>query len=321
MADADKPKYPLNLPDTPFPMRGDLPKREPQWVQEWDERKVYAAIRAARKGAPRFLLHDGPPYANGDIHLGTAVNKILKDIVVKSKSFAGFDAVYVPGWDCHGMPIEIHIEKQFGKNLPRAEVQARARAHATTQIAVQMKSFKRLGVLGAWDDPYRTMTFKSEADEIRTLGRMIERGFVYRGLKPVNWCFDCNSALAEAEVEYIDKPSPTVDIAFPLAEEERARVAAAFGVASLDKPCYTAIWTTTPWTIPANQALNFHPELPYSLVDCGDRLLILAEALVAACLQRYGLRGHVIATARGADMERVGFVHPLAKLHPGYRRS
>ncbi|MBS1163579.1 MAG: isoleucyl-tRNA synthetase, partial [Burkholderiaceae bacterium] len=206
MADADKPskgkppadpaskKYPLNLPDTPFPMRGDLPKREPGWVADWEKRDVYGAIRAARKGAPKFILHDGPPYANSEIHLGTAVNKILKDIVVKTRSMAGFDAVYVPGWDCHGMPIEIHIEKKFGKHLPRAEVQAKARAHATEQIALQMAGFKRLGVLGDWANPYRTMTFKAEADEIRTLGRMMERGFVYRGLKPVNWCFDCNSA-------------------------------------------------------------------------------------------------------------------------------
>ena len=313
-------QYPLNLPQTPFPMRGDLPKREPQWVKEWEERKVYAAIRAARRGAPRFILHDGPPYANSEIHLGTAVNKILKDVVVKSKSFAGFDAVYVPGWDCHGMPIEIHIEKQFGKNLPRAEVQERARAHATAQIALQMKGFKRLGVLGDWDNPYRTMTFKTEADEIRTLGRMIERGFVYRGLKPVNWCFDCGSALAEAEVEYADRNSPAIDVAFPLADSGHAQVAAAFGVTVLDKPVATAIWTTTPWTIPANQALNFHPELAYSLVDCGDRLLILAEALVQACLKRYGLKGRIVATARGADFENVEFGHPLAKLHPGYRR-
>jgi isoleucyl-tRNA synthetase len=313
-------EYPLNLPQTPFPMRGDLPKREPQWVKEWDDRKVYAAIRAARKGAPRFILHDGPPYANSEIHLGTAVNKILKDIVVKSKSLGGFDAVYVPGWDCHGMPIEIHIEKQFGKNLPRAEVQARCRAHATAQIALQMKGFKRLGVLGDWDNPYRTMTFKAEADEIRTLGRVIERGFVYRGLKPVNWCFDCGSALAEAEVEYADRSSPAIDVAFPLAAGEHARVAAAFGVAALDKPVFTVIWTTTPWTIPANQALNFHPELAYSLVDCGDRLLILAEALVTACLQRFGLHGRIVATARGADFDRVNFDHPLARLHPGYRR-
>ena len=333
MADAVKPgqgkppadpatkKYPLNLPDTPFPMRGDLPRREPQWVADWESRDVYGAIRAARQGAPKFILHDGPPYANSEIHLGTAVNKILKDIVVKTRSMAGFDAVYVPGWDCHGMPIEIHIEKKFGKHLPRAEVQERARAHATGQIALQMQGFKRLGVLGDWRNPYRTMTFKAEADEIRTLGRMIERGFVYRGLKPVNWCFDCNSALAEAEVEYIDKKTPAIDVAFALAGEEQARVAAAFGVAALGKPTFTAIWTTTPWTIPANQALNFHPEFTYALVDCGDRLLILAESLVVSCLQRYGLKGRVTATCIGQKLENVRFRHPLATLDEGYRRD
>jgi isoleucyl-tRNA synthetase len=331
MADADKKpkpaaqpatrKYPLNLPDTPFPMRGDLAKREPAWVRQWDERKVYRAIRKARAGSPKFILHDGPPYANSEIHLGTAVNKILKDIVVKSRSFAGFDAVYVPGWDCHGMPIEIHIEKKFGKDLPRAEVQARARAHATEQIALQMAGFKRLGVLGDWDNPYLTMTFRTEADEIRTLGRMIERGFVYRGLKPVNWCFDCNSALAEAEVEYIDKKTPVVDVAFPLAPADAGRLAAAFGVAALGKPTYTAIWTTTPWTIPANQALNFHPEFCYALVDCGDRYLVLAESLVESCLARYGLKGRVVATAVGRKLELIRFKHPLAALDAGYDRD
>jgi isoleucyl-tRNA synthetase len=331
MADADrKPKpaaqpatrkYPLNLPETPFPMRGDLPQREPQWVKRWEERKVYAAIRKARAGSPKFILHDGPPYANSEIHLGTAVNKILKDIVVKSRSFAGFDAVYVPGWDCHGMPIEIHIEKKFGKNLSRAEVQARARAHATEQIALQMAGFKRLGVLADWDNPYLTMTFKTEADEIRTLGRMIERGFVYRGLKPVNWCFDCNSALAEAEVEYIDKKTPVIDVAFPLAADDAGRLAAAFGVASLGKPTYTAIWTTTPWTIPANQALNVHPEFTYALVDCGDRYLVLAASLVEACLNRYGLKGRTVATAIGRALELIRFKHPLAALDRGFDRD
>jgi isoleucyl-tRNA synthetase len=316
-------KYPLNLPDTTFPMRGDLPKREPGWVKAWEENKVYAAIRAARlkAGAPKFILHDGPPYANSEIHLGTAVNKILKDIVVRSRSMAGFDAVYVPGWDCHGMPIEIHIEKKFGKHLPRAEVQAKARAHATEQIALQMAGFKRLGVLGEWDNPYKTMTFKAEADEIRTLGRMIERGFVYRGLKPVNWCFDCNSALAEAEVEYIDKKTPAVDVAFPLMRDDEAKVAAAFGVPALGKPTSTVIWTTTPWTLPANQALNFHPEFVYALVDCGDRSLILAKDLVESCLQRYGLHGRVIAETPGASLERVRFRHPLANLDAGYDRA
>jgi isoleucyl-tRNA synthetase len=314
-------KYPLNLPETAFPMRGDLPKREPGWVRQWDDEKFYAAIRAARKGAPKFILHDGPPYANSEIHLGTAVNKILKDIVVKSRSMAGFDAVYVPGWDCHGMPIEIHIEKKFGKHLPRAEVQAKARAHATEQIALQMSGFKRLGVLGDWDNPYKTMTFKAEADEIRTLGRMMERGFVYRGLKPVNWCFDCNSALAEAEVEYQDKKSPVIDVAFPLIKDDEAQVATAFGVAGLGKPTFTVIWTTTPWTIPANQALNFHPEFVYALVECEDRLLILAKELVESCLSRFGLKGRVIAEAVGARLERVRFRHPLAALDKGFDRA
>ena len=325
-SDPNTRKYPLNLPDTPFPMRGDLPKREPGWVKQWEENKVYGAIRAARAqaGAPKFILHDGPPYANSEIHLGTAVNKILKDMVVKSRSMAGFDAVYVPGWDCHGMPIEIHIEKKFGKHLPRVEVQAKARAHATEQIAIQMKGFKRLGVLGDWDNPYRTMTFKAEADEIRTLGRMMERGFVYRGLKPVNWCFDCASALAEAEVEYIDKKTPVVDVAFPLAGGEEAKVAQAFGVTagvlSAGKPTYTAIWTTTPWTLPSNQALNVHPEFVYALVECDDRLLILAKDLVESCLQRYGLKGRVIAETVGAKLDLVKFKHPLAQLDKGYDR-
>ena len=320
-ADASATKYPLNLPDTPFPMRGDLPKREPGWVKAWEDGDLYGRIRKARTGAKKFILHDGPPYANAEIHLGHAVNKILKDIVVRSKSMAGFDAAYVPGWDCHGMPIEIFIEKKFGKSLPRVEVQKKARAHATEQIALQMKEFKRLGVLGDWANHYRTMTFKAEADEIRALGRMMERGFVYRGLKPVNWCFDCASALAEAEIEYIDKKTPAVDVAFPLAPGEEVKVAAAFGAASLGKPAFTAIWTTTPWTIPANQALNLHPEFVYALVDCGDRLLILARDLVAACLQRFGLKGRVIGECAGSTLEHVEFRHPLAAVHPGFDRA
>ena len=326
--DASKPaadpatrKYPLNLPETPFPMRGDLPKREPGWIAAWDEARLYEQIRAARKGAPKFILHDGPPYANNDIHIGHAVNKVLKDMINKSKILAGFDGVYVPGWDCHGMPIEVEIEKKHGRNLPRAEVQSRARAYATEQIARQLKDFKRLGVLGHWDNPYRTMTFKAEADEIRALGRMMERGFVYRGLKPVNWCFDCNSALAEAEVEYADKKTPIIDVAFALAPGEEARVAAAFGVASLGKPVATAIWTTTPWTIPANQALNLHPEITYALVETADRLLILARDLVDSCLARYGLSGRVIAQAAGTALERVRFRHPLATLDAGFDRD
>ena len=194
-------KNTLNLPDTPFPMRGDLPRREPLWVAQWQEKGVYQAIRKASKGRPTFLLHDGPPYANGDIHIGHAVNKILKDMIVKSRNMAGFDAAYVPGWDCHGMPIEIQIEKKYGKHLPVAEVQSKARAYALEQIERQKKDFERLGVLGDWKRPYMTMNFSNEADEIRALGRILEKGYVFRGLKPVNWCFDCGSALAEAEVE------------------------------------------------------------------------------------------------------------------------
>jgi Isoleucyl-tRNA synthetase len=221
-------RYPVNLLDTPFPMRGDLPKREPQWVKEWQERKVYETIRAPAKAAKKFILHDGPPYANGDIHLGHAVNKILKDMIVKARNLAGFDAVYVPGWDCHGMPIEIQIEKQFGKSLPAAEVMQKARAYATEQIEKQKVGFRRLGVLGDWDNPYKTMNFTNEAGEIRALAKIMEKGYVFRGLKPVNWCFDCGSALAEAEVEYADKTDPTIDVLFSFAEPEKT--AQAFGL-------------------------------------------------------------------------------------------
>jgi len=195
----------LNLPDTPFPMRGDLPKREPGWVKEWNDQGIYHRLRDARHGAPKFILHDGPPYANGQIHMGHAVNKILKDMITKARQLEGYDALYVPGWDCHGLPIENAIEKKYGRNLGRDEMQARSRAYATEQIAQQMADFQRLGVLGEWDHPYKTMDFANEAGEIRAFKRVIERGFVYRGLKPVYWCFDCGSSLAEFEIEYDDK--------------------------------------------------------------------------------------------------------------------
>src|SRR5690554_1941740 len=198
-------KHTLNLPETEFPMRGNLAQREPQMLEQWYADDVYGLIRQAKAGKPVFILHDGPPYANGDIHIGHAVNKILKDIIVKSRTLMSFDAPYVPGWDCHGMPIEVQIEKDHGKNLPPEETQRLARAYATEQIARQKADFMRLGVLGDWDNPYRTMDFANEANEIRTLGRLLEKGYLYRGLKPVNWCFDCGSALAEAEVEYADR--------------------------------------------------------------------------------------------------------------------
>ena len=303
----------LNLPDTPFPMRGDLAKREPKWVEEWQRTGIYAAIRAACKGRPRFVLHDGPPYANGDIHIGTAFNKILKDIVVKSRTMAGFDAPYVPGWDCHGMPIEVQIEKTHGKNLSTAETQRLCRAYAYEQIERQKAQFRRLGVLGDWDHPYLTMAPGNEAEEIRVLGRLLDKGYLYRGLKPVNWCFDCQSALAEAEVEYEDRVDTAVDVGFPLTDAaERDKLARAFGVPRLpDQPVYAVIWTTTPWTIPANQALNLHPDFTYALVSTSRGLLVLAQDLVEDCLQRYGLTGEVLATARGAKLERIAFHHPF----------
>ncbi|MFZ6814370.1 isoleucine--tRNA ligase [Undibacterium sp. Rencai35W] len=313
-------KYPVNMTETSFPMRGDLAKREPQWVKQWQDKKIYQRIRKASVNRPKFILHDGPPYANGDIHIGHAVNKILKDMIVKARNMAGFDAQYVPGWDCHGMPIEIQIEKLYGKNLPVAEVQAKARAYANEQIERQKVDFIRLGVLGEWDNPYKTMNFGNEADEIRALGKLLEKGYVYRGLKPVNWCFDCGSALAEAEVEYENKRDPSIDVGFPFAEHDK--IAAAFKLAKLpvDKG-YCVIWTTTPWTIPSNQALNMHPEITYALVETvreGEpTLLILANDLVEASLSNYGLEGKVIATCLGADLSEINFRHPFADLDIG----
>ena len=306
----------LNLPDTPFPMRGDLAKREPQWVQQWQDKGTYRRIRQHSAGRPLWVLHDGPPYANGDLHIGHAVNKILKDVVVKSRQMAGFDARYVPGWDCHGMPIEIQIEKQFGKNQPADLVQQRSRAYATEQIARQKKDFIRLGVLGEWDDPYLTMAPRTEADELRVLGRLLDKGYVYRGLKPVNWCFDCGSALAEAEVEYADKTDIAVDVGFPFLPEQAGTLAAAFGLPELPlQRGYAVIWTTTPWTLPANQALNLHPEVEYALVRTvwqGEpALLVLAAGRVEACLQAWGLEGAEIARCRGAALDLVRFAHPF----------
>jgi isoleucyl-tRNA synthetase len=302
----------LNLPDTPFPMRGDLARRETAWVAAWRHKDVYAAIRAAARGRPRFILHDGPPYANGDIHIGHAVNKILKDVIVKSRTLAGYDAPYVPGWDCHGMPIEVQIEKTYGKELSTAETQRLCRAYAAEQIERQKKDFERLGVLADWDHPYTTMSFANEADEIRALGKVLEKGYLYRGLKPVNWCFDCHSALAEAEVEYEDRVDIAIDVGFALDEHERRKLARAFGLAHApDGPIHAVIWTTTPWTIPANQALNVHPDLEYALVATPRGHLVLAKDLVGACLARYGLDGTVVATARGAALERIAFRHPF----------
>ena len=321
----------LNLPDTPFPMRGDLPRREAGWAQEWEDKGIYKKLRAARCGAPKFVLHDGPPYANGQIHIGHAVNKILKDMVVKARQLKGLDAMYVPGWDCHGLPIENAIEKLYGRSLPRDEVQAKSRAFATEQIVGQKADFKRLGVLGDWDNPYRTMDFGNEANEIRALKRIIERGFVYRGLKPVYWCFDCGSSLAEFEIEYADKKSQTLDVGFECAEPEKLLLAffntskpeenAKFILQRIaGKDIFAVIWTTTAWTIPANQALNLNPELNYALVDTERGILLLAAVLVEKCLARYQLAGTVLATTQGKNLALLNFKHPFYDVDAGYRR-
>ena len=299
----------LNLPDTPFPMRGDLPKREPGWIAGWQ--RLYPKIRATSAGRPRFILHDGPPYANGSLHLGHALNKILKDIIVRAKTLSGFDAPYVPGWDCHGLPIEHKVETTHGKHLPPGKVRELCRAYAAEQVELQKADFIRLGVLGDWDNPYLTMDFANEAGEIRALAEMVKSGYVFKGLKPVNWCFDCGSALAEAEVEYADKSSPAIDIAFPVSDDHADRLAQAFGLPNLGKPAAAVIWTTTPWTIPANQALNIHPELDYALVDTGERLLVLAQELTEAALARYKLIGTIIATTKGAALDKIEFRHPF----------
>jgi isoleucyl-tRNA synthetase len=311
------------MTETPFPMRGDMAKREPNWVQQWQTKKIYERVRKAAAGRPKFILHDGPPYANGDIHIGHAVNKILKDMVVKARTFAGYDAPYVPGWDCHGMPIEIQIEKQYGKNLPTADVLTKARAYALEQVDRQRKDFIRLGVLGEWQNPYLTMNYSNEADELRALGQMLEKGYVYRGLKPVNWCFDCQSALAEAEVEYQDKRDPAIDVGFKFTEFDK--LSTAFGLDKLPtEHGFIVIWTTTPWTIPSNQALNVNPEVIYSLVqterDGQPLLLILAQDLVESSLARFKLEGTTIATAHGAALAGISFRHPLHAADPFFDR-
>ena len=311
----------LNMPDTAFAMRGDLPKREPAWAKSWSDQGLYKKLRVARQGAPLFVLHDGPPYANGKLHIGHALNKVLKDMIVKSKQLAGFDAQYIPGWDCHGLPIENAIEKLHGRKLSRDDMQSKSRAFATEQIDQQREDFKRLGVLGDWERPYRTMDFANEAGEIRAFKRVIERGFVYRGLKPVYWCFDCGSSLAEFEIEYADKKSDTLDVAFEAADQ--AALAKAFDLKELPgqtQSAFAVIWTTTAWTLPANQALNVHPELVYALVNTDKGLLVLAESLVEKCLERYKLKGQVVATTTGNKLGGLNFKHPLYDVHAGYKR-
>jgi len=303
-------KKTLNLPDTPFPMRGDLAKREPVMLKDWQEKKLYKKIREVSKGRPKFVLHDGPPYANGDIHIGHAVNKILKDIIVKSKTLSGFDAPYVPGWDCHGLPIELVVEKNHGKNIDPAKFRELCREYASVQVERQKADFIRLGVLGEWDKPYLTMDYQTEADIMRTLGEVYKNGYLYQGSKPVHWCVDCGSALAEAEVEYEDKNSPAIDVAFQVLDN--AVLAKAFGIGHINGPAYAVIWTTTPWTLPANQAVCVHPELTYDLIETSKGLLVLVHELVESALARYSEGDtKTLASCQGGALEHLKLQHPF----------
>ncbi len=305
----EQSKYKLNLPETAFPMRGDLAKREPAWLKAWQDKKLYQRIREARKGAKKFILHDGPPYANGDIHIGHAVNKILKDVIIKSKTMSGFDAPYVPGWDCHGLPIELVVEKNHGKDIAPARFRELCREYAAEQVERQKKDFIRLGVLGDWDHPYLTMDFKTEADIMRALGDIYRNGYLYQGSKPVHWCVDCGSALAEAEVEYEDVNSPAIDVGFKVADS--AALGNAFGT-TVTADAFAVIWTTTPWTLPANQAVSVHPEMDYDLIQTGKGLLILAHELAEATLKRYGEETtQVLATCKGAALKGLLLQHPF----------
>ncbi len=312
-------KSTINLPQTDFPMRGDLPKREPGWLAQWEQVGRYAQIQ--QKTAHRdsvFVLHDGPPYANGPIHIGHAVNKILKDIVVKSKLLAGQRAPYVPGWDCHGLPIEIAVEKKYGKpgeKLDAAAFRQKCREYATEQVDTQRADFKRLGVLGDWDHPYRSMDFRFEADMLRALARIVANGHVVRGAKPVYWCFDCASALAEAEIEYGDKVSPAIDVAYDAVDAQA--LAAKFGVDAGDAIVAIPIWTTTPWTLPESQAVSLGADLEYALIEGPARdgrrvLLVVASALVDKAAQRYGLdQAKVLGHAAGKALEGLQLRHPF----------
>ncbi|HEJ7812549.1 TPA: isoleucine--tRNA ligase [Serratia marcescens] len=306
-------KNTLNLPETGFPMRGDLAKREPGMLQRWYEQELYGIIRTAKKGKKTFILHDGPPYANGSIHIGHSVNKILKDIIIKSKGMAGFDSPYVPGWDCHGLPIELKVEQLYGKpgeKLTAAEFRQKCREYAAEQVEGQKKDFIRLGVLGDWDRPYLTMDFKTEANIIRALGKIISNGHLLKGAKPVHWCTDCGSSLAEAEVEYYDKTSPSIDVTFHAADA--AAVAAKFGVSNFSGAISLVIWTTTPWTLPANRAISLHPDFTYQLVQVDGQCLILAAELVESVMKRAGItEWAVLGSCKGADLELLRFKHPF----------
>ena len=299
-------KSTLNLPATKFAMKANLANREGGFLKKWQEDDLYAQIRAQNQGKPKFVLHDGPPYANGDIHIGHAVNKVLKDIIVKSKSLSGFDAPYVPGWDCHGLPIELNVEKKKGKvgvKIDANAFRAECRKYADAQVAKQKLDFQRLGILGDWNNPYLTKDFQYEADIVRALGAIVNNGHVSKGYKPVHWCTECGSALAEAEVEYKDKQSDAIDVKFRIIDDTIFKV---------DKPVSVVIWTTTPWTLPANEAVALHPELNYVLADTGSEYLLLAQDLAESALSRYELEAGIqTAVYSGSELEGLKAQHPF----------
>ena len=299
-------KNTLNLPATDFPMKANLANREGSFLKDWQDKDIHQQIRQKFKGKPLFVLHDGPPYANGDIHIGHAVNKVLKDVIVKSKTLSGYDAPYVPGWDCHGLPIEHMVEKKKGKvghKISADEFRAACREYADKQIEKQKVDFKRLGIFGDWDNPYLTKNFKYEADIVRALGKIVKNGHLTKGFKPVHWCTECSSALAEAEVEYKDKGSDTVDVAFNVIGDFFEN----------DKPVALIIWTTTPWTLPANEAVSLHPNLDYALVDVGKSLYILSDDLLESSLERYGVKDFkkLSKTYKGSELEGLMLQHPF----------
>lgn len=310
-------KETLNLPRTGFPMKANLPQREPQMLKRWYDMDLYGEIRKVSAGRDTFILHDGPPYANGDIHIGHAVNKILKDIIVKSRTMGGYDAPYVPGWDCHGLPIEHKVEQKVGKAGVKVDVRTfrkKCREYAARQVNGQREDFKRLGVLGEWNNPYLTMDYQFEADIIRALGRVVENGHLHKGYKPVYWSVVGASALAEAEVEYQDKTSLAIDVRYAVSSE--ADFMAAFGGDKGEGPVSVVIWTTTPWTLPSSQAVTLGAELDYALVQCdagqGSERLIVAQGLLESIMQRYNVEDYtVLATTTGQTLENLTVNHPF----------
>ena len=304
-------KKTLNLPATEFPMKANLAKREPEQLKYWEESRLYEKIRSASKGSELFILHDGPPYANGYIHIGTALNKILKDIIVRSRQMDGFDAVYVPGWDCHGLPIEHNVDKELGekkKDLSMAQVRKLCRSYAEKFIDIQREEFKRLGVMGEWENPYLTMNYAYEATIARECGKFALNGSLFRSKKPIYWCSTCQTALAEAEVEYHDETSPSIFVKFPLQDDISTEVKEV-----LDKKVFVVIWTTTPWTIPANMAIAFHPDFEYVAVDVGNNeVFIMAGELVESCMSAFGITDYkILADIDPKMLERKRCMHPL----------